>query len=139
MHAGATALQQAHLQQIQAHLIRSASTSPFLSPSNSLQASQILHQTALHNATTGAGATPPTGMPPAYFPSLFTGSGGPTSEKSPSGEKVSKLSPMEQSSNVVSSTMEDEENSKDGNSSPRSTGIKVGTWKHLKFHFTLRF
>ena len=27
----------AHLQQLQAHLIRSASTSPFLSPQNSLQ------------------------------------------------------------------------------------------------------
>lgn len=70
------ALQNAHhLQQLQAHLIRSASTSPFLSPQNSLQNS-LLYSAAGSAAAAAAAAAAASGNPGApspYFP-LFSGS-----------------------------------------------------------------
>eukprot|EP00095_Tigriopus_kingsejongensis_P010985 snap_masked-scaffold281_size224178-processed-gene-0.6 protein:Tk10985 transcript:snap_masked-scaffold281_size224178-processed-gene-0.6-mRNA-1 annotation:"cubitus interruptus" len=109
--AAAAALQTAHLQQLQAHLIRSASTSPFLSPQNSLTNS-LLHSTTLNPAVSSAAGTLP---PPPYFPLFGNGTLGGTSLTPNSSEKSDKdkggsgHSPLEPSSNVVSSTMEDED------------------------------
>jgi hypothetical protein len=92
------ALQSAHLQQLQqlqSHIMRSAElrSSPFLSPQNSL-----LHSSpALHSQQTG------------YFP-IFGTSGSPFAP--PQGCKDPKEEPRqkpESSSNVVSSTMEDDD------------------------------
>ena len=95
------ALQSAHLQQLQqlqSHIMRSAElrSSPFLSPQNSL-----LHSSpALHQQT-------------GYFP-VFGTSGSPFTPVS-SGGKDPKEEPRqpkpESSSNVVSSTMDDDDKS----------------------------
>eukprot|EP00094_Tigriopus_californicus_P003367 TCALIF_03238-PA protein Name:"Similar to ci Transcriptional activator cubitus interruptus (Drosophila melanogaster)" AED:0.14 eAED:0.14 QI:51/0.66/0.5/1/0.88/0.9/10/0/1110 len=107
-----------HLQQLQAHLIRSASSSPFLSPQNSLQNS-LLHSTTLNPAVSSAAGTLP---PPPYFPFFGNGPPGATTLTTNSSEKGDKdkgsgNTQLEPSSNVVSSTMEDED-SKD--SSPKA-------------------
>ena len=99
------ALQSAHLQQLQqlqSHIMRSAElrASPFLSPQNSL-----LHSAApLHSQQTG------------YFP-MFGNSGSPFAP--PVGKDAKeepKMTKPESSSNVVSSTMDDDD----------KTAIKVG-------------
>ena len=148
----------AHLQQLQAHLIRSASTSPFLSPQNSLQASAaLLHTQAAAAAAAQAVAAAGLHTPTPYFPIISCSSGTPNAstqpvvtghldlatrlsesttlskeEKSafsigvptslmqirssstgpPSSSSTSssnKLNHLEPSSNVVSSTMEDDD------------------------------
>ena len=58
----------AHLQQLQAHLIRSASTSPFLSPQNSLQAATLLHSSAAAAAAVSAAASLHATSTNPYFP-----------------------------------------------------------------------
>ena len=101
------ALQSAHLQQLQQlqshihELRRSAElrSSPFLSPQNSL-----LHSSpALHSAQTG------------YFP-VFGTSGSPFTPVGKDAKEAHNTSKPESSSNVVSSTMDDDDKS----------GIKVG-------------
>ena len=121
----------AHLQQLHAHLIRSASASPFLSPQNSLQNS-LLHLSAAasalqqqqHHPASSSSMTQPTYMPLlGVTPSstMLTPNSATTvmSNLSISGDKTdlskdSKDSPNskahpEPCSNVVSSTMEDED------------------------------
>ena len=145
----------AHLQQLQAQLIRSASTSPFLSPQNSLQASAaLLHTQAAAAAAAQAAAVAGLHNPTPYLPNLSTSSDATTttalpitsgnldlgtkvSESSHSGKdgkstgisssmtqirssstdlpsssstsSSNRLNSLEPSSNVVSSTMEDDD------------------------------
>ena len=108
------ALQSAHLQQLQQlqshihELRRSAElrSSPFLSPQNSL-----LHSSpALHSAQTG------------YFP-VFGTSGSPFTPVGKDPKEFHNMSKPESSSNVVSSTMDDDDKS----------GIKVGELLLLDF------
>ena len=104
----------AHLQQLQAHLIRSASSSPFLSPQNSLQAS-LLQSSAAAAAAAAAGLSTPN----PYYPllgatsSLTSGTSATTttSTTSPSTsslqhltELATKSSPDTKSSSSTSST-----------------------------------
>jgi hypothetical protein len=97
----------AHLQQLHAHLIRSASSSPFLSPQNSLQAS-LLHSSAAAAAAVNAAAGFQHHNP--YFPFM-----NPTLEvKSSEASKLEVSKQPETCSNVVSSTMEDEDSSREG-------------------------
>ena len=90
-------LQSAHLQQLQqlqSHIMRSAElrSSPFLSPQNSL-----LHSSpALHSAQTG------------YFP-IFGTSGSPFTPVSKDSKDSPSAPKPESSSNVVSSTMDDDD------------------------------
>ena len=102
----------AHLQQLQAHLIRSASTSPFLSPQNSLQAAALLHSSA---AAVSAAAN---ALPTPYFPFINPGCESKTSEVSKDAHKQPECS------NVVSSTMEDEDSSSREGLTPLTT-VKV--------------
>ncbi len=110
----------AHLQQLQAHIIRSASTSPFLSPQNSLQAS-FLHNSAMAAAAANAAAiqqatsSQAPGQTNPYFPFMNNGAGGGDAKNEPGSgkegkEATAKGSPGEETcSNVVSSTMDDED------------------------------
>ena len=145
----------AHLQQLQAQLIRSASTSPFLSPQNSLQASAaLLHTQAAAAAAAQAAAAVGLHNPSPYFPNLSTSSEATTTSTQPisaghhelaskllesnatgkdiksshfstsltqirssstdlpsssSTSSSNRLNHLEPSSNVVSSTMEDDD------------------------------
>ena len=99
----------AHLQSLQAHLIRSASTSPFLSPQNSLQAA-LLHSSAAAAANA---------LPTPYFPFINPGC---ESKASEAAAKDSHKQP--ECSNVVSSTMEDEDSSSREGLTPLTT-VKV--------------
>lgn len=92
----------AHLQQLQAHLIRSASTSPFLSPQNSLQAATLLHSSAAAAAAVSAAAALHTPTP--YFPFMNPGCDAIKASSEANKDK-------ETCSNVVSSTMEDDDSS----------------------------
>ena len=155
----------AHLQQLQAQLIRSASTSPFLSPQNSLQASAaLLHTQAAAAAAAQAAAVAGLHNPGSYFPNLSTSTDATTSTALPIttgqvdlGTRVSesnhnskdvkstgitssmtqirssstdlpsssstsssnRLNSLEPSSNVVSSTMEDDDS--------REGGLQLGS------------
>ena len=123
----------AHLQQLQAHLIRSASTSPFLSPQNSLQAT-LLHSSAAAAAAVSAAAafqTAPTTNP--YFPFINPGCESKSSESAlqgscrgldPVSAAAAASKQLETCSNVVSSTMEDEDSSSREGLTPLTT-IKV--------------
>ena len=95
--------QQAHLH----HIIRSASTSPYISPSNSLQ----LPSGAAAAAAAAAAAS---AAPSAYLPLLNL--------EPKDKDSSSKLS---DGSNVVSSTMEDDATDARNSDSPKSHGIKV--------------
>ena len=99
----------AHLQSLQAHLIRSASTSPFLSPQNSLQAAMALHSSAAAAAQ----------MPNPYFPFINPGC-----ETKPSETSTKEAHKQPECSNVVSSTMEDEDSSSREGLTPLTT-VKV--------------
>ena len=99
----------AHLQSLQAHLIRSASTSPFLSPQNSLQAAMALHSSAAAAAQ----------MPNPYFPFINPGC-----ETKPSETSTKETHKQPECSNVVSSTMEDEDSSSREGLTPLTT-VKV--------------
>ena len=137
------ALHSAHLQQLQAHLIRSASTSPFLSPQNSLQNSLLQSAAAAGSAAAAAAAANAAQSSP-YLPFL----GGSTPNLATSelikreldagckgGEAAAAATDgaslllrhhkqhFEQSSNVVSSTMEDDDGSS-GKGSPKGA-VKV--------------
>lgn len=101
------------MQQLQAHLIRSASTSPFLSPQNSLQ---LLHSSAAAAAAVSAAAALHTPSP--YFPFINPGVDGGSKSDQSLKEKP------EQCSNVVSSTMEDEDSSSREGLTPLTT-VKV--------------
>ena len=120
----------AHLQQLQAHLIRSASTSPFLSPQNSLQAS-LLHSSAAAAAAVSAAqaALNPNATTP-YFPFINPGHGcDPKSDpKFDPKENSGMLKQPEQCSNVVSSTMEDDDSSSREGLTPLTT-VKVRNFK----------
>ena len=105
----------AHLQQLQAHLIRSASTSPFLSPQNSLQAS-LLHSSAAAAAAVSAASAAYSASP--FFPYLNHPTG-----CDPKSIETSKEAKPE-CSNVVSSTMEDDDSSSREGLTPL-TNIKV--------------
>ncbi len=112
----------AHLQQIQAHLIRSASTSPFLSPQNSLQAATMLHQAAaVSAAAAGLHASNPANSP--YFPFINPGCESKTVQDQSKLEQQ-KHHQQETCSNVVSSTIEDEDSSSREGLTPLTT-VKV--------------
>lgn len=167
----------AHLQQLQAQLIRSASTSPFLSPQNSLQASAaLLHTQAAAAAAAQAAAAAGLHNHSPYLPNLSTSSEATTASALPIttsqldlGTKVSesnhigkdgksagisssmtqirssstdlpsssstsssnRLNNLEPSSNVVSSTMEDD----DSREGVLQLGSELGDQK--KHHSTL--
>ena len=179
----------AHLQQLQAQLIRSASTSPFLSPQNSLQASAaLLHTQAAAAAAAQAAAVAGLHNPSPYLPNLSTSSDAPTTTALPItsghlelGTKVSesshnnkdgkstgisssmtqirssstdlpsssstsssnRLNSLEPSSNVVSSTMEDDDSregilqlgSELGDQKKHLGTIKVSFQFHVLQHF----
>uniref|UniRef100_A0A0K2TKF1 C2H2-type domain-containing protein n=1 Tax=Lepeophtheirus salmonis TaxID=72036 RepID=A0A0K2TKF1_LEPSM len=99
-----SSLQALQAQQIQAHLIRSASTSPFLSPTTSLHAPPSANP--LLHSTTGL-PTPPSAQnssqTPSSTPHYLPLSPYSNSSKSDSTTKDSKPA----SSNVVSSTMDE--------------------------------
>ena len=141
------ALHSAHLQQLQAHLIRSASTSPFLSPQNSLQNSLLQSAAAAGSAAAAAAAANAAQSSP-YLP--FLGGSTPNlatadlikREVDAAGCKGGEAAAaavaaadgaglllrhhkqhFEQSSNVVSSTMEDDDGSS-GKGSPKGA-VKV--------------
>lgn len=145
------ALHSAHLQQLQAHLIRSASTSPFLSPQNSLQNSLLQSAAAAGSAAAAAAAANAAQSSP-YLP--FLGGSTPNLAMTADlikrdldagckgGEAVAAVAAataamtdgaslllrhhkqhFEQSSNVVSSTMEDDDGSS-GKGSPKGA-VKV--------------
>ena len=124
----------AHLQQLQAHLIRSASTSPFLSPQNSLQAS-LLHSSAAAAAAVSAASAAAYSASP-YFPFLNPPAGCDSSKTA----EVSKDAKPE-CSNVVSSTMEDDDSSSREGLTPLTTikvrAIEIATQKdHKGLHRT---
>ena len=139
------ALHSAHLQQLQAHLIRSASTSPFLSPQNSLQSSLLQSAAAAGSAAAAAAAANAAQSSP-YLPFLGGGStpnlatadlikreldagckGGEAAAAAATDGANLLLrhhkQHFEQSSNVVSSTMEDDDGSS-GKGSPKGA-VKV--------------
>ena len=163
----------AHLQQLQAQLIRSASTSPFLSPQNSLQASAaLLHTQAAAAAAAQCAAVAGLHNPNPYFPIISSSSGVTTASTQPistgqfdlctklsesnsmskDGKSVgistsltqirssstgppsssstsssNKLNHLEPSSNVVSSTMEDD----DSREGILQSGTDIGEQKKL--------
>ena len=119
----------AHLQQLQAHLIRSASTSPFLSPQNSLQAATLLHSSAAAAAAVSAAASLHATSTNPYFP--LTINPGCDTKSGSEAQFQSRFDPVSESrkqletcSNVVSSTMEDEDSSSREGLTPLTT-VKV--------------
>ena len=131
----------AHLQQLQAHLIRSASTSPFLSPQNSLQAT-LLHSSAAAaaavSAATAAAALHNQQGPASttYFPFL-NNPGCDTKDQAKVAAQHDLLHQAghvkhipETCSNVVSSTMEDEDSSSREGLTPLTT-IKVLVYRAI--------
>ena len=105
----------AHLQQLQAQLIRSASTSPFLSPQNSLQASAaLLHTQAAAAAAAQAAAAVGLHNPSPYFPNLSTSSEATTTSTQPISAGQHEL---------ASKLLESNATGKDIKSSPFSTSL----------------
>ena len=116
---GLSPFHSAHLQQLQAHLIRSASTSPFLSPQNSLQ---MLHSSAAAAAAVSAAMTASTNP---YFPFLNPASVAPGCDQNKLQTEAKEKQPQpETCSNVVSSTMEDDDSSSREGFTPL-TSVKV--------------
>jgi hypothetical protein len=105
----------AHLQQLQAQLIRSASTSPFLSPQNSLQASAaLLHTQAAAAAAAQAAAAVGLHNHSPYFPNLSTSSEATTTSTQPISAGQHELASKLLESNAMG---------KDSKSSPFSTSL----------------
>lgn len=116
---GLSPFHSAHLQQLQAHLIRSASSSPFLSPQNSLQAS-LLHSSAAAAAAVSAAMTSTN----PYFPFLNPAAAAPCDSPKTEAKDSSAKAQLETCSNVVSSTMEDDDSSSREGLTPL-TSVKV--------------
>ena len=105
----------AHIQQLQAQLIRSASTSPFLSPRNSLEASAAwLHTQAAAAAAAQAAAAAGLHNPNPYFPNISTSTETTTTLTQPTSNSHLDLGAKLSESNSMS---------KDGKSNGISTSL----------------